>query len=350
MDPVPQRKSRPQFCVPNPNSCQGRASVAIPQDKEGNFVIMTEPVLGVDIAKDNLDAHLILDGRDLRVANDPAGHAFLIRLACETDALVVFEASGGYDRALSAALDAAGVAYRRVNPRQVRDFARACGVLAKTDRVDARVLARFGRVMKGAPDAPVAPDRETLKALVTRRSQLVEDRKRLKTQFHHAARDSIPVVIEEMQASLKNLSRQIKAYDARIHAAQTASPPLHDKARRLKTIPGIGPVVAASFTAFCPELGQLDRRAIAALIGLAPMACDSGAYKGRRRCWGGRKQLRGLLYMAALQAKKKGAFRDLFERLINNGKPFKLAITAVARKILITMNAMIKNRQDYKYA
>lgn len=310
---------------------------------------MQDSIIGVDISKDFLDAFELAPDRPRRFANDPAGIEALVRLARKRSALVVFEATGGYERGLKRALGAAGVTHRRVNARRVRAFAQAAGVLAKTDKIDARVIALYGARMPGPEAFASDPAREHLAALVDRRAQLVEDRKRLKNQMHAARNLDVAEIAEEMSETLAGMTKRIKAYEAAILRTVRENPELARIAARLQGLPGIGPVIAAAFVAKLPELGRLDRRALAALLGLAPFACDSGPRHGARHCFGGRKDLRDLLYLAALQARKKGPFKDLYERLIakqpNARKP---ALIAVARKLLTIMNVLVQKNVDYR--
>jgi transposase len=310
---------------------------------------MQDSIIGVDISKDFLDAAGPGRDRPRRFANDAQGFAALVRLARKRSACVVLEATGGYERGLARALAAAGVPFRRVNARRVRDFAKAAGILAKTDRVDARVIALYGTHVPGPVAIPADPARERLAALVDRRAQLVEERKRLKTQMHAAQSLQIAEIAAEMQTALTGLTQRIRAYEALIVKAIAQSPALARIAARLRSLPGVGPVIAATFTAKCPELGHLDRRAMAALIGLAPFACDSGPRRGQRRCFGGRKGLRDLLYLAALTARKTGPFKALYDRLIaKKTDAKKSALIAVARKLLTLMNVIVARNVDYK--
>jgi transposase len=306
---------------------------------------MTIPadVIGVDIAKNWIDCHRLSSGAAWRVGTSPRE---LRRFAAGAgDALVVFEASGGYDRPLAAALDTADVAYARVNPRQVREFARASGRLAKTDKVDAAVLARMGRALEPEPTPPADPAATRLAELVARRDDLVGMRK-AETQRFAQAQD--PFLRKQIAAHLRQLRGQIERLEAEIAAHLEDQPALADRAARLQGVPGIGPVIAANLVARLPELGRLDRRAIASLAGLAPHACDSGTMRGRRRIWGGRAEVRRTLYLAAFIASRYDPrLRAFRKRLQDAGKPFKLAIIATARKLLTILNAMLRDGTDY---
>lgn len=305
---------------------------------------MAQRVIGVDVAKDWIDARP-LGGKGERIAMEEASLRRFAEAAARDGAKVVFEATGGYDRPLAAALAAAGVTHSRVNPAQSRQFARAIGVGAKTDRVDARVLAEMGARLELAPALPLPPARRDLQALATRRRQLVGLRKQELTRAQQTedalGRASITRVIAFLDG-------EIAALEERIAAAVAADPALAEPARRLRTAPGVGPVIAVGLIAELPELGQLDRRAIAALVGLAPIADDTGTRRGRRAIGGGRPIPRSLLYIAALHASRHdpgfGAFRA---RMQAKGLTVKQALVATARKLLTVLNAMLKSGTDF---
>lgn len=304
---------------------------------------LPQDIVGVDIAKDWIDCHRLSTGEAWRVDTSP--HALRRFAARASGALVVFEASGGYERPLAAALDAAGATYARVNPRQAREFARASGRLAKTDRVDAEVLAELGRALAPRPTPPAGPAESRLAELTARRDDLVGMRK-AETQRLSQARD--PFLRKQIAAHLRMLRGRIARLEAEIAAHLDRHPPLADRATRLQGVPGIGPVLAAGLIARLPELGRLDRRAIASMAGLAPHACDSGTMRGRRRIWGGRADVRRMLYLAAFVASRYDPrLRAFRTRLQDAGKPFKLAIIATARKLLTILNAMLRDDTDY---
>lgn len=305
---------------------------------------MPQDVIGVDIAKDWIDVFFLSTGRAERVQMRAAGlRAFAARAR---GALVVFEASGGYERPLAEALDAAGVVYARVNPRQAREFARATGRLAKTDRVDARMLAEMGRALAPRPTPPADPDRVRLAALVGRRDDLGAMLQAEVTRLHQA-RD--PSVRRDLQGMIAVLRRRIGKLEAEIAAVIGADEALSDRSRLLRTMPGVGPLLAARLLARLPELGRLDRRAIAKLAGLAPHACDSGRFRGRRRIWGGRAEVRRTLYLAGFIASRYDPVLKAFRRKLQEaGKPVKLAIIACARKLLTILNAMLRDQREHQ--
>lgn len=300
-------------------------------------------VLGVDIAKDWIDIFDTASGKARRIETTRAA---LKALAAKVQGmLVVFEASGGYERPLMEALEAKGIAYARVNPRQAREFARATGRLAKTDKIDASVLAEMGRALKLEPCTPVDPARRRLAELVARRSDLVAAITAETNRLAQAREAFVKVSIKRLLAML---NRQKGAIEKEIEAQMRAAEPLGRVERRLRTAPGIGPTIASILIAWLPELGQIDRRAIAALAGLAPQACDSGQRRGRRKVWGGRSQIRKALFTAAMVASRfDPTFKAARERLLAAGKPYKVVIIALARKLLTVLNAMLRDNRDY---
>lgn len=304
---------------------------------------MPRNVIGVDIAKDWFDTFCPDSGAARRLEMTPKSLKAFARSA--SGRLVVFEASGGYERPLAEALAAAGVDYARVNPRQAREFARATGCLAKTDRVDARILARMAGALDLAPTPPPDPARMRLAALVARRDDLVEQAAREANRLKQA-RDSF--VRSDIASLIRLLKRRIARCEAEIAAQIAADGQLAETEARLRSAPGIGPVTAASLIARLPELGQVSRSAIANLAGLAPHACDSGHMRGQRHIWGGRKEVRKSLYQAAFIASRYDpALKALRTRLQDAGKPFKVAIIAVARVFLTQLNAIIRDGRDY---
>jgi len=301
-------------------------------------------ILGVDVAKDWIDTCDLASGQAARIETTArALAAFASQLP--KDMFVVFEASGGYERGLMEALEEAGIVYARLNPRQVREFARATGRLAKTDRIDARVLAEMGRALKPAPAASSNPARRRLADLVARRADLVAA---ITAETCRLAQAREVFIRRDIKSLIALLQRRRLVMEKEIAAQLRAAEDLGRLEARLRTAPGVGPLVAATLIAALPELGRMDRRQLASLAGLAPHASESGKHRGRRKVWGGRREVRRALYIAALVAsrfnKDLRAFRD---RLIDNGKPFKVAIIAVARKLLTILNAMIRDQRDY---
>ena len=298
--------------------------------------------LGIDVARDHLDVAVHPTGTTWRVANTPTGHAALRqRVQGQPYRRLVLEASGGYEQAVVATLAAAGLPVVVVNPRQVRDFARARGILAKTDALDAQVLAHFAATVQ--PTVRPRPEAATrhLAALVTRRRQLQD----MRVAEQQRRRQAPAAVRADIDALLAVLRRHLEALDAQIAAALQADPRLRARAAWLQSIPGIGPVAAATLLAELPELGTLNRKQAAALVGVAPFNRDSGIWRGSRRVWGGRAAVRAVLYMAALTAsRRQPQLRAFYHRLLAAGKPPKVALTACLRKLVLLCNALCKQQ------
>ena len=301
--------------------------------------------VGIDVSKARLDVALGVAGELLWVANDARGIASLVaRLVELAPELVVLEASGGLQTALVAELGAAQLPVVVVNPRQVRDFARATGQLAKTDALDARMLALFAERIR--PQVRPLPDEQELelKALVARRRELVEmitaERNRL---------DRAPKLLhKEISAHIRWLESRLKDRDRDLDQMLRSSPLWREREDLLRAVPGVGPVLCATLLADLPELGALSRHQIAKLVGVAPLNCDSGTMRGRRAVWGGRAQVRAALYMATLAAVRcNPALKTFYLRLRSAGKPAKVALTAAMRKLLTVLNAMLKHRTHW---
>lgn len=303
-------------------------------------MIIAPGFIGIDVSKDYLD---IFDGVAHRIANTPdAIGAFMSRL--DTPRLVLFEATGRYDRHLRGGLAAAAIAFARVNPLQARAFARATGQLAKTDAIDARLLAAMAQALTPTPQPAAEPQRLELADLHRRRAQLVGFRQVERTRLHTASSAIAPSIANH----LSWLEAEIKAADIEIAALIRRSASLAQAARLLRSIPGIGPVATTALLALMPELGHRSAKTIAALGGLAPINRDSGQYRGRRSIAGGRAEVRKALYMAAVTASRSAPrFAKSFQALVANGKAAKLALIAIARKLLVTANAILKTAQPY---
>lgn len=305
---------------------------------------MQHVFIGVDVSKDHLDIHHP-DHGTFRIANDTASIDKSATRWHREGVQVIFEATGGYERCLCDTLERAGVDYSRVNPRQARAFARAMGIAAKTDKVDARMLSAFGKHLMPAITAPVSPVRRTLHGLVARRRQLVEMRKQETTRLAQTTNRWAQADIKSLLAILDRRIRKLEILIAE-HVGGDAE--MAHKARQLQTAPGVGPIVAATLLSELPELGQLNRRAIAALAGLAPLARDSGKHTGKRYLGGGRPQVRSMLYIAGLQASRHClTFTAFRTRLQQAGKPTKLALAATAHKLLTVLNAMLRDNKNF---
>lgn len=296
---------------------------------------------GLDVSKDALDFHYLPSGEAQRFANDATGLAALCAFfkSHPVDCIVV-EATGGYERAAVAELGAAGLPVVVVNPRQVRDYARSRGILAKTDRIDAQVLACFGRDVRPEQRPLPSPEAQLFAELVARRRQvmglLTAEGNRLKQA--HAAK-----VRRSIQAVIKVLEKQLKQLDDDLGQHIQSSPLWRAQEDLLRSAPGIGPVTARTLLAGLPEIGTLNRGKIAALAGLAPYCWDSGKLKGKRAIWGGRAAVRSVVYMATLSAVRCNPVIRAFYQRLKAKKPAKVALTACARKFLTVLNAMLKN-------
>jgi transposase len=301
--------------------------------------------VGIDVSKRVLDIFDDAIGAPERIANASQAITELVaRWRC-ANVFVVFEATGVYDRELAEALRQAGIRFARINPARARDFARAGGRLAKTDSIDARMLAGFARAMAPAASQTPKPERNALALLAKRRDQLVQMRAQEKNR-HSEAHDR--TMIEYIERHLDFLNGEIKAIEAEIKALIKAEPEISEQARIIRSAPGIGPVACMQLIAQMPELGQVGPKQVAALAGLAPLNVDSGTFRGKRTIGGGRKRVRDALYMAALNAvRREGSFKTFYQKLRAAGKPAKLALIAVARKLLTTLNAMLRDRKLY---
>lgn len=306
-----------------------------------------EKFVGIDISKDALEVCIEPGAEILHVAYDAQGiEAICHRLKTESPTLIVVEATGGLEMRLSSELAARGFRIAVINPRQARDFARATGQLAKTDRVDAAVLAAFARAIR--PQARPLKDEDTrvLDDLVSRRRQLiamrVQETLRLGTAMSRPMQKSL-------NAHIAWLDKRIAEIDTDLTQRLRQSDVWHAKDDLLRGIPGVGCVTTQTLLAKCPELGTLNRREIAALIGVAPLAHDSGKHRGKRFVWGGRADVRAVLYMATVSAIRcNAAIKAFADRLKQAGKPTKVVIVACMRKLLTIMNAMLKNKAPWE--
>jgi transposase len=301
--------------------------------------------VGIDVSKHTLDIFDDAVGKPERIANAPQPITEQVaRWRCG-NVFVVFEATGVYDRELAEALHRAGIRFARINPARARDFARARGRLAKTDAIDAHMLAGFARTMAPACEPAPDPARTALSLLAKRRDQLVHMRAQEKNR-RSETRD--PAMIESIARLIDFLNGEVKAIEARIKTLIKAEPTISDDARLIRSAPGVGPVACMQLIAQMPELGRVGPKQVAALAGLAPLNIDSGLYRGKRAIGGGRKRVRDALYMAALNAvRRDGSVKAFYQKLRTAGKPAKLALIAVARKLLTTLNAMLRDRKTY---
>lgn len=307
---------------------------------------MTDVTIGIDISKDHLDAYRLPDGEHRRFDNTPAGHKALIRWIGAQPTRVVFEPTGPYHRKLEVALAAVGMPIVKVNPRQAKSFADAIGQLAKTDRLDAAMLARMGALLSLEPRPVRTAILNDLKDLHLAREALVKDRTAAKNR---AKSITLALIRRHNSARLKQIDAQLAAIDAAILALICADPALAARFAILVSIPGIAAVTAAMLVTEMPELGRLDPKQAAALAGLAPIARQSGQWKGKAFVQGGRRQVRHALYMPALVAMRFNPdLKAKYQQLIAAGKAPKQAITAVMRKLIILANALLKRGQPWQ--
>lgn len=306
---------------------------------------MSERFVGIDVSKDRLDVADGAKGAVFGTPNQEAGFREVIARLQPMPTLVVVEATGGYEMGIVAALASAGVPVAVVNPKQVRDFARGMGELAKTDRIDARVLARFGEVVKPAPKELADEQMQELRGLVERRHQVIEmivaekNRRRLAPK---ALRKRIDEHVDYLKSELDDIDRETGEMVRK-------SPLWREKENLLKSVPGIGDVVSRVFLACLRELGKLDRKEIAKLVGVAPFNRDSGLYRGRRKIGGGRERVRAALYMAALVASRRNPLiAAYYQRLLAAGKEKKVALVACMHKLLTILNAMVRDGREWE--
>ena len=305
--------------------------------------------VGIDVAKAELVVSVLPGAERFTVENDEAGvRALVQRIAASRPQLIVLEATGGYELLAVAALAAAALPVVVVNPRQVRDFAKATGQLAKTDRIDADILARFADVVRA--EVRLIPDAAAheLDALLTRRRQLLEmlqaERNRVGQVFGTGKKQ----VRKSLKAHITFLERELRSTDTDLGEMVRQSPVWRERDELLRSVPGVGPVLSRTLLADLPELGRLSRRAIAKLVGVAPLSRDSGTMRGRRFVQGGRAAVRGVLYVAALVATRRNTvIREFYLRLVEAGKPKKLALVACMRKLLTILNTMVRTNTTW---
>lgn len=303
--------------------------------------------VGVDVSKESLDVFVNPISERRHHANHGKGIAQILKQIKTMDSpLVVVEATGGYERAFFESLQEQGIAVVLVNPRQVRDFAKAAGILAKTDRLDAEVLALFAKTMNPVVRAASSEQEQELKELMTRRRQITDVLIQEKNRLEHSS----GFVRQQIQKHIKNLEEALKELDQRSSDLIQNTHALQDKEALLRSVPGIGPFVARTLLSQLPELGQINRRALAALVGIAPFNVDSGSFRGKRRVWGGREPVRSALYMSVVSALRYNpVIRSFYDHLRSLGKPAKVAIVACMRKLVTILNCMVKNKTPWKY-
>lgn len=302
--------------------------------------------VGIDVSKETLDI-AGTDGRSATIGNTKKEINTWINSLLEiANTIVVLEATGGYESLLVKLLHERKVALAVVNPRQVRDFAKGIGKNAKTDAIDAQVIARFGEVVRPAPQVAQSEDEIKLGALVQRRRQLLDLMNQEQNRIQQTVDRDIRKSIETVLGSLK---KQLKAIEGQIETAVQADEPNARKVEILNSVQGVGPVTVSTLVAELPELGQLNRQEIAKLVGVAPMNNDSGKFVGKRKTIGGRSTVRTVLYMATLTATRwNSTIKTFYQRLLAKGKPKKVALTAAMRKLLTILNALVKSNQLWR--
>ena len=306
-----------------------------------------EPVfVGIDVSKDRLDVATLPSGEVCSFEHNEAGLETLTQKLKELQPeSVIVEATGGLERTLVAVLAAASVPVIVVNPRQVRDFAKATGQLAKTDSIDAMILALFGQRVR--PELRELPDEETqaLEALLVRRRQIID----MLVAENNRLRLASSTVAKDLKAHIRFLDKRLAGVEDEIDAAIKNSPVWRAKEKLLRSVPGVGPVLSRTLLGELPELGKLTNNQISKLVGVAPLNRDSGRYRGTRKIWGGRASVRNVLYMATFSATRwNPVIRAYYEQLTGRGKPHKVALVACMRKLLITLNSMARSGQHWR--
>jgi transposase len=314
---------------------------------ESRSVNQVQPSVGIDVSQATLDVAVNPSGEQWQLTNDDAGIGQLVeRLRTLQPVRIVLEATGGYELAAVAALGIAGLPVVVVNPRQVRDFARSTGQLAKTDALDAQVLALFAaRIQPELRPLPDATTRE-LSAVLARRRQLIE----MRTAEANRLKLALEAVRGDIREHLRYLDKRIKELDRELHDRLRTSPLWREKDNVLRTIPGVGPILTTTLLADVPELGTTGHKQVVALLGLAPLNRDSGQWRGKRSIWGGRGHVRAVLYMATLTAiRVNPVLKLLYERLLRAGKPRKVAVVACMHKLLRICNAVLMHNTPWSY-
>ncbi len=350
---VPQH-GRLAESVSNPNSCLGTQPVSARKGRSSRQLTPTEyrsvnqvqPSVGVDVSQATLDVAVNPSGEQWQLTNDDLGIEQLVeRLRTLQPVRIVLEATGGYELAAVAALGIGGLPVVVVNPRQVRDFARSTGQLAKTDALDAQVLALFATRIQ--PELRPLPDVTTreLSAVLARRRQLIEMRTAEATRLKLA----LEAVRGDIREHLRYLDKRIKELDRELHDRLRGSPLWREQDNLLRSIPGVGPILTTTLLADVPELGTTGHKQVVALVGLAPLNRDSGRWRGKRSIWGGRAHVRAVLYMATLSAVRLNpVLKALYQRLLRAGKPRMVAIVACMHKLLRICNAVLSNQTPWR--
>jgi transposase len=304
--------------------------------------------IGIDVAKKQFDMHLLKQNKDMQLSNDAEGISKCVQLCRESKPeLIVMEATGGYERLVACHLQAEGFAVAVVNPRRIRDFAKAVGQIAKTDKLDARIIAQYADTLEPMPQERIDDNCRKLKALVARRKQLLEMRAAESNRKEHAidkeVKRSIEAIVKAIESQISKIDRQIDDWIQKM-------PELKQRSEKLQSVPGIGPTTAHMLVTELPELGVLNRRQIASLVGVAPINRDSGTFRGKRMTGGGRRDVRSRLFMPTLVAVRHNpVLKRYYQRLVEKeGKCKMVAVVASMRKLLCIMNTMLKNNQKWQ--
>ena len=343
-------RCRASFTSPNSRLSRSRNTRRTSSHLQGRDPCMDDSInvcVGIDVSKATLDVHLLAENRSIKLPNTSAGfNQLLAQLPAAGTCRIVLEATGGYERRLVGELSAAGHFVSVANPRQVRDYAKSRGIRAKTDRIDALVLAMFARDIKPRPIAQTHEKQAELDQLVTRRRQLVQLRT---AETNRLETGLAKVVRQSLQRSIDALTKDITRVDRAILELVQSNDDWKNRFELLKSVPGVGDVTAATLVAELPELGQLNRQKISALVGVAPHPDSSGKREGVRFVQGGRKSLRNVLYMAALSAARHNPdLKKFADRLRARGKKAKVILTACIRKLIVILNTMVKNNSPWK--
>jgi len=340
-------KGRHAKLLINPNSCRGRKSPHFARLGEGVSIMSNSQLfVGIDVSKTELQVATRPEGKPMTFANTEDGIGVLIDcLKSRCPSLVVLEATGGLEVSVVNAMAVKGLPVVVVNARQIRDFAKALGRLAKTDRIDAEVIAQFAEAVR-PPLRPLKDEQtQRLHALNTRRSQLVAMIRSEQNRLHTAPKWTQ----KEIKAHLKWLKKALEKMDKEISDLIKGSPIWREKDAILQSFKGVGPVTSAILLAAVPELGTIASKPLCALIGVAPLNRDSGQFRGKRAVWGGRSNVRSVLYMATMAAIRfNPMISSFYKRLTEAGKPHKVAMTACMRKTIVTLNSMIKNQTTWQ--
>lgn len=339
----PQRGS-PSVVPCDPNSRSVRQARPYSQERGGEQMF-----IGIDVAKDRLDVHVRPSGQSFAVTRDGEGLATLTeRLMALKPELIVLEATGGFEVTVAAALGSAKLPLAVINPRQIRDFARATGKLAKTDALDAAAIAHFAEAIRPEPRPIPDEQAQALGELVARRRQIVE---MIVAETHRKRQMTQRFLLRQVDRHLALLQEELSEIERELDDSIRGTPAWRANDDLLKSVPGIGNTTARTLLAELPELGSLDRKKISALVGVAPLNRDSGTMRGRRTTWGGRASVRAALYMAALTATRHNpTIAAFYKRLRNAGKPPKVALVACMRKLLTILNAVLRDQRPWQNA